>query len=203
MSALKKWLGLCCLHGRRGAVFGPRKKAVSLPRPYRWLSLSAQLPQISCEDKEGRTCKKPKAVIFDLGGVVVPSPLPIFQNFEAKYGLKTDSIVDTIKLSGNEGAFAKLERGEIPIERFSEPFARDYLAHTGVEIPAEQFAEFMQELADIAKLEPVNEVIAMIEKLRRQGIKTAILTNNFRHEDGRRVFPKQQLNVDVVSLHHV
>ena len=131
------------------------------------------------------------------------SPLPIFQNFEAKYGLKTDSIVDTIKLSGNEGTFAKLERGEIPIERFSEPFARDYLAHTGVEIPAEQFAEFMLELADIAKLEPVNEVIAMIEKLRRQGIKTAILTNNFRHEDGKRVFPKQQLNVDVVSLYHV
>ena len=133
----------------------------------------------------------------------MPSPLPIFQNFEAKYGLKTDSIVDTIKVSGNEGTFAKLERGEIPIERFSKPFARDYLAHTGVEIPAEQFAEFMHELADIAKLEPVNEVIAMIEKLRRRGIKTAILTNNFRHEDGRRVFPKQQLNVDVVSLYHV
>ena len=199
MSTLKRCLGLCSLHGRRGAVFGPRRRAVSLPHPYRCLSLSAQLPQI-CEDKEGRTCKKPKAVIFDLGGVVVPSPLPIFQNFEAKYGLKANSIVDTIKLSGNEGAFAKLERGEIPVERFSEPFARDYLAHTGVEIPPGQFAEFMHELADIAKLKPVNEVIAMIEKLRRQGIKTAILTNNFRHEDGRRVFPKQQLNVDVVSL---
>lgn len=199
MSTLKRCLGLCNLHGRRGAVFSPRRRAVSLPHPSRCLSLSAQLPQI-CEDKEGRTCKKPKAVIFDLGGVVVPSPLPIFQNFEAKYGLKANSIVDTIKLSGNEGAFAKLERGEIPIERFSEPFARDYLAHAGVEIPPEQFAEFMHELADIAKLKPVNEVIAMIEELRRRGIKTAILTNNFRHEDGRRVFPKQQLNVDVVSL---
>lgn len=174
-----------------------QQKAISPLQKYRALTPSAQLLQ----NREHREeLKKPKAVIFDLGGVVVPSPLPIFQQFEAKYGLKEGSLVDTIKLSGEDGAFAKLERGEISVECFSEPFARDYLAHIGVALTAEQVAEFVHQLADSTKLNPVSGVIAMIEKLRERGIKTAILTNNFRHENGMRVFPKKQLNVDVVSL---
>lgn len=176
-----------------------QQKVTSPLQKYRALTPSAQLLQ----NHEGKNFKKPKAVIFDLGGVVVPSPLPIFQQFEAKYGLKEGSLVDTIKLSGEDGAFAKLERGEISVECFSEPFARDYLAHIGVALTAEQVAEFVHQLADSTKLNPVSGVIAMIEKLRERGIRTAILTNNFRHENGMRVFPKKQLNVDVVSLSRV
>ena len=189
---------MCGRLGRAPGVL-QQQKATSLPHRYRTLTLSSLLLQ-NREDRAGEILKKPKAVIFDLGGVVVPSPLPIFQRFEAKYGLKEGSLVDTIKLSGEDGAFAKLERGEISVECFSEPFARDYLAHIGVELTAAQVAEFVHQLADSTKLNPISGVTAMIEKLRGRGIKTAILTNNFRHENGIRVFPRQPMNVDVVSL---
>jgi len=119
MSALRRCLSLCGRLGRGPGIL-QQQKVTSPLQKYRALTPSAQLLQ----NHEGKNFKKPKAVIFDLGGVVVPSPLPIFQQFEAKYGLKEGSLVDTIKLSGEDGAFAKLERGEISVECFSEPFAR-------------------------------------------------------------------------------
>ena len=139
-------------------------------------------------------------MIFDLGGVVVPSPQPIFDRFEDKHGLKPGSIIRTIKAAGEDGAFPKLERGELTVEEFAEPFAVDYKRIAGVEISTELLQEFMRQLADFTKLTPNPGVMKIIEKLRLEGIKVAILTNNFAFDSGSTVFPQQQLkNVDVVS----
>jgi hypothetical protein len=59
----------------------------------------------------GDASTRPKAVIFDLGGVVVPSPLPVFAQFEKELNLNPGSVVDTIKKTGADGSFARLERG--------------------------------------------------------------------------------------------
>ena len=143
--------------------------------------------------------KTPKAVIFDLGGVVVPSPQPIFDRFEEQHGLKNGSLIHTIKTAGERGAFAKLERGELTTEGVAEPFAADYKRVMDVEISVELVRAFMSQLADFTKLTPHAEVIGMMERLQSKGIKVAILTNNFLFDSGRRVFPQQKLeNVDVV-----
>ena len=144
--------------------------------------------------------KKPKAVIFDLGGVVVPTPQPIFDRFEEKHNLKHGSIIKTIKATDQDGAFAKMERGELTVEAFAEPFAAEYKKITGVEITTELVQEFMRQLSDFTKITPNSGVIEIIERLRSEGIKVAILTNNFIFDNGQTVFPRQQLkNVDVVS----
>lgn len=144
---------------------------------------------------------KPRAVIFDLGGVVVPSPQAIFDRFEEKHGLEPGSLVATIKATGNGGAFAKMERGEYSVEQFCEPFRTEYLSHTKRELTAEQCWEFIQQLSDFTKLTPHSGVMDMFQKLKSQGVKVAILTNNFRWDNGCSVFPEQTLkDVDVVRV---
>ena len=145
--------------------------------------------------------KIPKAVIFDLGGVVVPSPQPIFDRFEEEHGLKHGSLIRTIKTAGEDGAFCKLERGDLTVEGVAEPFAADYNRMMGVKISIELVQTFMRQLADFTKLTPHSEVIRVIERLQSKGIKVAILTNNFLFDNGQRVFPQQKLeNVDVVRI---
>ena len=148
--------------------------------------------------------KTPKAVIFDLGGVVVPSPQPIFDRFEEQHDLKHGSLIHTIKAAGEDGAFAKLERGELTVEGVTEPYAADYKRVMGIEISVDLVQAFMRQLADFTKLTPHAEVIRVIEKLRSKGIKVAILTNNFLFDSGQRVFPQNKLeNVDVVRILHM
>ncbi len=47
---------------------------------------------------QGKT--RPKAVIFDMGGVIIPSPLPIFKEFEERHGFFAQEITKLI-LTGN------------------------------------------------------------------------------------------------------
>lgn len=153
-----------------------------------------------CTISRTATASKPRAVIFDLGGVVVPSPQAIFDCFEEKYNLEKGSLVATIKSTGNGGAFAKMERGEYSVEQFCEPFRAEYLAFANHDLSMEQIREFVQQLSDFTKVTPHSCVLDMFKKLQSNGIKVAILTNNFRRDSGRTVFPEETLdNVDLVS----
>lgn len=155
-----------------------------------------------CTVSRSADVSKPKAVIFDLGGVIVPSPQGIFDQFEEKHGLKKGSLVATIKATGNGGSFAKMERGELSIEQFCEPFVSEYLSHTGHKLSLEQAQEFVGQLSDFSKVTPHSEVVEMFGRLKSQGIKVAVLTNNFRWDNGCTVFPqKRPENVDVVCLY--
>ncbi|KAI8615696.1 HAD-like domain-containing protein [Chytriomyces sp. MP71] len=57
----------------------------------------------------------PKAVIFDIGGVVVSSPLESIRRYEAKLGLPVNYINVAIKVRGADGAFQRFERGEVSL----------------------------------------------------------------------------------------
>lgn len=46
---------------------------------------------------------KPKAVAFDMGGVVIPSPFEIFGRFEAQHGLPKGAIGSAIRAGGDQG----------------------------------------------------------------------------------------------------
>jgi hypothetical protein len=45
----------------------------------------------------------PKAVAFDMGGVVIPSPVQIFTQFEAENGLPKGAIGSAIRAGGDQG----------------------------------------------------------------------------------------------------
>ena len=163
------------------------------------LSVTAQIRRE--ESSVPPSQQPPRAVIFDLGGVIVPSPQPIFDSFELKYNLEPGSLVKTIKVKGEHGAFAKMERGQLAIEEFCEPFHKEYAEVAGAELTLEQTQEFMGCLSDFTKLRPHPEIVESIEWLKSQGIKIAVLTNNFRWLSGKTVFPREPIaGVDEVGI---
>jgi epoxide hydrolase-like predicted phosphatase len=121
---------------------------------------------------------KPRAVIFDLGGVVIGSPLHAIADYERELGLARNAINRVVVASGPTGAWSRLERGELGLEEFYPCFEAD-CAGAGAVIDAR---EMMRRVAEIAVPRP-----AMLEAIRRlhtAGLKVAALTNNWITEDG-------------------
>ncbi|CEI99429.1 hypothetical protein RMCBS344292_13519 [Rhizopus microsporus] len=63
-----------------------------------------------------------KAVIFDIGGVCVGSPMAGIHAYEQKHGLPRNYINVAIVRQGENGAFQKLERGELKLNDFYKDF---------------------------------------------------------------------------------
>ena len=59
-----------------------------------------------------------RAVIFDLGGVVFPSPFEAFDAYDGDAGLAPGTVRALIKTSSETGAWAELERGELTMPEF-------------------------------------------------------------------------------------
>src|SRR5262249_4346487 len=78
-----------------------------------------------------------RAVIFDLGGVVVGSPLHAIAAYERELGLPANAVNRVVVASGPQGAWSRLERGELGLEAFYPLFETDCLA-AGVAIDARE-----------------------------------------------------------------
>jgi putative hydrolase of the HAD superfamily len=122
-------------------------------------------------------------VLFDLGGVVMESPLHSIARFEAAQGLPAGLINRAIR----EGqAWSKLERGELTVEGFVEPFEADCRA-CGATIRA---AALMAEIAAAGKPRPV--MLEALRRLRARGLRLAALTNNWVSEGPRPSHPVRE-----------
>eukprot|EP00105_Crassostrea_gigas_P020077 XP_011438766.1 PREDICTED: acyl-CoA dehydrogenase family member 10 isoform X1 [Crassostrea gigas] len=126
-----------------------------------------------------RRSKTTKAVIFDLGGVVVPSPLAAFIEYEKKLGLPKGSISRTVVESGDNGAWNQLERGEITLSEFAEKFSNEVSKRAGKKADMSGLLKFVGQNLAI----PNQSIIDAIKCLRIEGMKTALLTNNWKWED--------------------
>src|SRR5438309_487960 len=56
-----------------------------------------------------------RAVLFDLGGVVVGSPLEAIARYEAEQGIPAGFVNRVVVATGAAGAWSRLERGELRI----------------------------------------------------------------------------------------
>ena len=63
-----------------------------------------------------------KAVIFDVGGVITDSPIHAIGRYERDHGISRNAINHSIVDAGPQGAWSRLERGELALEDFFEPF---------------------------------------------------------------------------------
>jgi len=117
------------------------------------------------------------AVIFDLGGVVLGSPLQAFRDYEAQLGLSPGALGMVVVRSGSEGAWSRLERGEHDMASFVGAFDAELRA-AGVEASA---AVLMKLIAEYSPLRP--QMVSAVRRLRERGLRTAALTNNWVSED--------------------
>ena len=117
------------------------------------------------------------AVLFDLGGVVLGSPLQAIRAYAESLGFEPDSINRVVARTAQNGAWSRLERGEIEIDAFYSEFESDCLG-AGLRIDARAM---MQRMAGSAAPRPA--MLTAIARLRGAGFKTGALTNNWAHSD--------------------
>lgn len=105
----------------------------------------------------------PKACIFDIGGVVVGSPLVGINRYERDHGLPYNYLNVAITQTGKQGAFQRLERSEVDMYTF--------------------YRQFGQELS---RPDVMNEWFTSFCKLRGQPVPTELPTSL--QVDGRELF---------------
>jgi epoxide hydrolase-like predicted phosphatase len=118
-----------------------------------------------------------RAVLFDLGGVVLDSPLHVFAAYERELGLPVHTLNKAIVSAGHAGAWARLERGELSMREFFVAFDAE-LAAGQVRISAEAL---MTKIADNTQLRPA--MVRAIRTIRSAGLKVGALTNNWVSDD--------------------
>jgi len=121
-----------------------------------------------------------EAVVFDLGGVVFPSPLDVFRVYEREHRLPHRFISEVVLADPEHGAWGRLERGELTLEEFCDAFDAECAAHGGT-VDAR---ELMRAVS--AGLAPRPAMVTAINAIRDHGLKTAALTNNWSDDAGRR-----------------
>lgn len=115
-------------------------------------------------------------VLFDVGGVVVDSPLHAIARFERAHGIPANAINQAVVGSGDAGAWSRLERGELTLEAFCPAFEADCRV-AGVTIDA---TALMTTIARAAAPRP--RMLAAIERLRGAGFRVGALTNNWKRD---------------------
>jgi epoxide hydrolase-like predicted phosphatase len=118
-----------------------------------------------------------RAVIFDLGGVVVGSPLHAIADFERDLRIPAGFINRVVVTTAPGGAWSQLERGEVTLEEFYSAFEEDCAA-AGVRLSARALMERVG-----AATVPRPQMLTAIERLRAAGIRTGALTNNWIAEE--------------------
>ena len=115
-----------------------------------------------------------EGVLFDMGGVVMDSPLHAIARYERAHGLEANAVNRAIAAAGESGAWARLERGELTAETFCAPFEADCRAH-GVEVSG---AAIMAAIAEAGVARPM--MLEAIRRLRAQRLRVGALTNNWK-----------------------
>ena len=121
-------------------------------------------------------------VAFDLGGVVLESPLHEISRFERESGVQAGLINRAVQEAGPAGAWARLERGELSMDGFQQLFAGD-LAQMGID--GIDIGDLMVRIEAVAVARPA--MVDAIQRLRAAGLTVAAVTNSWRSLAAERV----------------
>jgi putative hydrolase of the HAD superfamily len=133
-----------------------------------------------------------RAVIFDLGGVVFPSPFDVFDAYERDAGLPSRFIRTVVAESAETGAWARFERSELSFPEFCAALEAECEAAGGT-IDA---AALMQGIT--GGFAPRPQMMAAIRRLREEGLRVGALTNNWARPDTSTLREASDLGFDVV-----
>ncbi len=114
-----------------------------------------------------------RAVIFDLGGVVLGSPLHVIADYEREQGLETGVINRVVAGTGLAGAWSRHERGELDFDGFCGQFQKECRA-AGALIDVR---DLMHRIDRVTVPRP--EMLHAVDVIRASGRKAAALTNNW------------------------
>jgi putative hydrolase of the HAD superfamily len=125
-------------------------------------------------------------VLFDLGGVVMDSPLVAIARYERDHGLPPQAINRAIRAAGDAGAWSRLERGELSLEAFLAPFEAECRA---CDVPVSG-ARLMAYISEAGRPRP--QMVEAIRRIRARGLRAGALTNNWVSEAPRAPHPVRE-----------
>ncbi|GMT10884.1 hypothetical protein PFISCL1PPCAC_2181, partial [Pristionchus fissidentatus] len=116
------------------------------------------------------------AVLFDMGGVLIPAPPFFWKKMEKKFGMKERSLVETL-IGDEDGlrAFKLLECGRLNAQDFEPLFTSIYNKKNGTQFGTMRiFSGGKQGMGSMIYPEMINA----IKVLKSEGIKVGLITNN-------------------------
>ncbi len=122
-----------------------------------------------------------RAVLFDLGGVVLGSPFAAIASYEREHELAPGFITQLIARGNADSAWQKLERGELTVTEFAPRFEAESLA-MHVTLDGKTLID-----AIMGATRPRASFMRAIEVIRAHGLKAAALTNNWKDESTGRL----------------
>ena len=114
-----------------------------------------------------------RAVLFDLGGVVLGSPLHAIARYERGRGIPDGFVNRVVVATGPSGAWSRLERGELGMDAFTVAFEAE-CSVAGHSIDARARMGLLH-----AESQPRPVMLEAIRRIRARGLATAAVTNNW------------------------
>ena len=108
--------------------------------------------------------------------------------WKSQHSSHLPAIWEAVKVGGSTGSWARLERGELTLEQFFQPFSEEVSALGRAQVTPEIVKDFMENLVrGLSRTDP--DMMEAVRKLKEAGIKLAVLTNNWKSENsGRLIF---------------
>ena len=117
-----------------------------------------------------------RAVLCDLGGVVLDAPFGAFDAIEQAAGAARGAVREINARHPDDNAWARIERGEISVEEFVELFTAE-AAEAGHSLPARDVIDVVHSLAPHAAI--ANEAIVdALRRCKQAGWVLVLVTNN-------------------------
>ncbi|KAM6051785.1 acyl-CoA dehydrogenase family member 10 isoform 3-T3 [Theristicus caerulescens] len=136
-----------------------------------------------------------KAVIFDASGVLLPSPYKTATDWEARNCIPAGTIQQAIFSGGENSPSLKYTRGELTSVEFLQELGQQCFEIANVCVPVDSF------LSDLIRNEMIKQLPIMAEAvqcIRAEGLKTALLSNNFCLLNGETFLPLDRKHFDVM-----
>uniref|UniRef100_A0A8C0HGZ9 Acyl-CoA dehydrogenase family member 10 n=1 Tax=Chelonoidis abingdonii TaxID=106734 RepID=A0A8C0HGZ9_CHEAB len=140
-----------------------------------------------------------KAVIFDMGGVLLPSPYRVAVEWEVRNCIPPGTIKQALISGGENRPWMRYMRGELTSAEFLQEFGHqcsEIVSQANLSVPVDSF------LSDLTSSQMSKQLPIMTEALeciRAEGLKTAVLSNNFYLHSGVSFLPLDRSQFDVIE----
>nr|XP_013808351.1 PREDICTED: acyl-CoA dehydrogenase family member 10 [Apteryx mantelli mantelli] len=136
-----------------------------------------------------------KAVIFDVNGVLLPAPYKVAADWEVQNCIPAGTIQKAVLTGGENSPSLKYTRGELTTVEFLQEFGQQCFEIANVSVPVGSF------LLNLIRNEMIKQLPIMAEAaqcIRAEGLKTAVLSNNFCLLNGESFLPLDRKQFDVI-----
>nr|XP_009675604.1 PREDICTED: acyl-CoA dehydrogenase family member 10 isoform X2 [Struthio camelus australis] len=136
-----------------------------------------------------------KAVIFDVTGVLLPAPYKVAADWEVRNCIPAGTVQQAVLTGGENRPSLKYTRGELTTVEFLQEFGQQCFEIANVAVPVDSF------LLDLIRKEMIKQLPIMAEAvrcIRAEGLKTAVLSNNFCLLNGQSFLPLDRKQFDVI-----